>query len=159
MLLCPTASDPFSTAGLNPLSLGQKIDQPQKTCPSRAQAPSDFRDASHRLHGRRFSLAQGQQRCARSNLCALLRTLRGKTQGVWSSVQILKKWRCDEGCTRVAVRYYVLQCDRACLSGNFLLRLGQPFPVSNLRSCNFISDPGFKKVGDRLYFLTQPAPC
>ena len=30
--------------------------------------PSDFRDNSHRLHGRRVSLAQEKQRCARSKL-------------------------------------------------------------------------------------------
>ena len=49
-----------TTAWLDPLSLGSKIDQPQKECPSRAQPPSDLRDTSHRLHGRFFSLAQGQ---------------------------------------------------------------------------------------------------
>ena len=62
------ASHPFTTTWLNPMSLGSKIDQPQKECPSRAQPPSDFRDTSHRLHGRRFSLAQEKQRCARSKL-------------------------------------------------------------------------------------------
>ena len=91
LLLGRTASDPSTTAWLNPLSSGSKIDQPQKKCPPRAQPPSDFRDTSHRLHGRLFSLAQGQQRCARSNLCALPRRLGAMTQGVWSLVQKLKK--------------------------------------------------------------------
>ena len=101
-LLCRTASDPSTTAWLNPMSLGSEIDNPhtKKKCPSRAQPPS-FRDTSHRLHSRRFSLAQEQQRCARSNLCAVPVDLVLMTQGVWSSVQKLKKKRCDEGCTRV----------------------------------------------------------
>ena len=38
LLLCRTAaSDPFTTAWLNPMSMGSKIDQPQKECPCRAQ--------------------------------------------------------------------------------------------------------------------------
>ena len=37
----------------------------KKVSISGAQPPSDFRDTSHRLHGRRFSLAQEKQRCAR----------------------------------------------------------------------------------------------
>ena len=100
LLLCRTDSDPSTTAWLNPLSLGSKIDQPPKKCLSRAQPPSDFRDTSHRLHGQRFSLAQGQQRCARSNLCALLRRLGAMTQGVGSFGQKLKNRMCvcDEGC-------------------------------------------------------------
>ena len=72
LLLGRTASDPSTTAWLNPLSSGSKIDQPQKKCPPRAQPPSDFRDTSHRLHGRRFSLAQEKQRYARSKLNSLL---------------------------------------------------------------------------------------
>ena len=111
-----TASDPSTTAWLNPLSLGLKIDQPQKRVhlDSRAQPPSDFRDSSHRLLGRRFFLAQGQQRCARSNLCALRRWLCVLTQAVWSFVQKLEKG----GVTRaVQNRCFVLK-------GNFLLRLG-----------------------------------
>ena len=51
---------------------------------------TDFRDTSHRLHGRRFVLAQGRQR---SNLCALGAT----TPGVWSFVQKLERKRCDAG--------------------------------------------------------------
>ena len=39
----------------------------KKKRPSGAQPPPDLRDASHRLHGQRFSVAQGQQRRARSN--------------------------------------------------------------------------------------------
>ena len=73
----------------------------------RAQPPSDSRDTNHRLHGPRLSLAQGQQRCAPSNLCALFRKLGAMTQGVWSFVEKRRKRRCDAGCTRV-VRYVVL---------------------------------------------------
>ena len=82
LLLCSTSSDLSTTAWLNPMSSGSKIDQPQKECPSGVQPPSDFRDTRHRLHGRRFSLTQEQQRCARSNLCAVPRRLRAMTQGV-----------------------------------------------------------------------------
>ena len=78
----------------------QKSISHTKKGPYRAQPPSDFRDTSHRFHGRRFSLAQGQQRCARPNLCALLRRLGAMTQGVWSFVQKQKKGG-DVGCTRV----------------------------------------------------------
>ena len=46
LLLCRTASDPSTTAWLNPLSFGSKIDQPPKKCPSWAQPSSDFRDAT-----------------------------------------------------------------------------------------------------------------
>ena len=52
----------------------------------------------------------------------------------------------------VAVRCFVLKYVN--LSGNLLLRLGQLFPLSNLRNCDFISDSGLKKVGYWLYFLT-----
>ena len=140
LLLCRTDSDPSTTAWLNPLSLGSKIDQPPKKCLSRAQPPSDFRDTSHRLHGRRFSLAQGQQRCARSSLCALPRRRGAMTQGVWSVVKKLKKnKRCDVRSSNTAVF-----CPKICyLSGNFLLRLGWPFLAFNLRNCDFVSDSVF----------------
>ena len=93
LLLWRTASDPSTTAGLNPLSSVSKLDQPQKKCPSRAQ-PSDFRDTSNRLHGRRLSLA-------RSISCAVARRLGAITQrvvGALFKIFLFKKGR-DGGCT------------------------------------------------------------
>ena len=90
-------SDPSTTAWLNRLSLGSKIDQPQKS----AHLGRNRLPIPETLHGPRLSLAQGQQRCAPSNLCALFRKLGAMTQGVWNFAHKLKKRRCDEGCTRV----------------------------------------------------------
>ena len=53
-----------------------------KMCQSQTQTPPTPKGVSHWLHGRRFSLAQRRQRCARSNLCAVPRRLGAMTQGV-----------------------------------------------------------------------------
>ena len=50
----------------------------------------------------------------------------------------------------VAVRCFVLKYVN--LSGNLLLRLGQLFPLSNLRNCDFVSDLGLKKSGTGFIF-------
>ena len=99
LLICRTAFDPFTTALLHSMSLGSNINHPQKS-PSRAPPPSDFRDTNHWLHGRRLSLAEGQQRCARTRV--LCRRLGAITQGAWSFVQKLKK-----GGVMRAVQVYV----------------------------------------------------
>ena len=87
LLLCRTASDPSTTAWLNPLSFGLKIYQPQKISVhlGRNRLPTSEAPHSHRLHGRRFSLGHGQQRRTRSNLCVLPRRLGAMTQGVCCS--------------------------------------------------------------------------
>ena len=106
----------------------------------------------HRLHSRRFSIAKRQQRCARTRV--LCRRLGAMMRGVWS---IVKKTRiggvtraprlcsCSWSCAKSHYRY---------LNGNFLLRLGWPFPAFNLRNGHFSSDSDFNEVGYRLFFLT-----
>ena len=70
LLLCRTASDPSTTAWLNPLSLGSKIDRPQKGYPSRGQPPPDFQDTSHRLHGRLLSCTRAAAMRAIELVCS-----------------------------------------------------------------------------------------
>ena len=66
-------------------------------CSSYITETTPTRDTIHRLHGRRFSLVQGQQRCARSNLCSVCpMDLGAMTLGVSSFVQKLKKRMRDE---------------------------------------------------------------
>ena len=50
---------------------GNRHPHTQKSVPSRAQPPSHVQRTSNQFHGRRVSLVQEQQRCARSNLCAV----------------------------------------------------------------------------------------
>ena len=116
----------------------QKSISHRKKCPSRAQPPCYFRGTIHRLHGRRLSLAQGQHRCARSNLYALPRRLGAMMmQGVWTFVQKLK----NEVMRAVDVYCRSTFCPKKCyLNGNFLIRLGQPFPPFDVRNCHLISD-------------------
>ena len=76
------------------LSVGSKIDHPQKNAHLGVQPPSDFRDTSNRLHGRRLSLA-------RSISCAVARRLGAITQrvvGALFKIFLFKKGR-DGGCT------------------------------------------------------------
>ena len=79
-----------------------------KKCLSRARPPFDLRDTSHCwLHGRLFSLTQGQQRCARSNyysvLCPVDLGLSRRVSGALSQNRCEKKLKevWDEGCRRV----------------------------------------------------------
>ena len=108
LLLCRTASDPSTAAWLSPLSFGSKIYQPPKSVHlGRNRLPTSETPHSHRLHRRRFSLGQGQQRCTRPNLCALPRRLGAMTQGVCGFVQKLERM-CDESCTDQVLLFDIL---------------------------------------------------